>query len=95
MPATNVFDHFLSSCIQTDRELSPSRRPSIISTSSTHSKTRSLFTTIEATFDDFVHTVTEIPTAIEETFDEFVYTVTEIPTVIEDTFDDLVQTVNE
>jgi hypothetical protein len=90
----SVFDNFLTACVPTEAQ-SPSRRPSVHSISSTASKTRTLLTTIEETFDDFVHTVTEIPSAIEHTFDEFVTTVTEIPTVIEETFDEFVQSVNE
>jgi hypothetical protein len=91
-----ALESILNSCAPSTESESPRRRrPSLLSISSAQSKTQSILSPIKETFDDFLHSVTEIPASIEEKFDYFCNGMADIPASIEETFDEMLQSVNE
>jgi hypothetical protein len=89
----NQFNTILKSCIPADE--SSKRHTSIFSVISKQSKSQTLLTIIEGTFENIVQTIQEIPTDIEEKLEDLMGTVTEIPTAIEEWFDDIIYKLNE
>ena len=92
-PSMKTLDSFLTACVPNEEP--PKRRTSAVSGSTQLSQTPTVLGTIEDTFDNFIKSITDIPSTIEETFDDLVKTVTDIPSSLEETLDEFIQTINE